>query len=401
MPHFTFSISANETSVDVSDPLWSRPLPLSRHQGIGLDASDSDATITYSEYFTAVQQFIKQQRLADLILAVQNGMGQSVALPDLDNIHVYLEKHGQFYHPARLVVDVFGRRLSFVVNVAVTPIGRSYLRKDFDNIRTLNRRFPYRFLPQVYAHGVVFLGSQHAQRMEMFLGQWLDEFHEFHLSGEPVAGNNRLLVWDTRQGAQRLSTEARRDVYRQAAQILTAYYNLETFEQISSWHHAAGDFIVKSDGHRLDVRLITVREYAPIIDATGSDAETVVQALLLFLLNLSIKMRLDRRDGVGAITWASEDAVAATLNGFIDGLFLQVENDRIPGELVVFFAAYLKSLTAIEFSDVLDAVFERTFKQTHESDTIRQQLKPHAQSLFNSIAGLKERGINPNMKCMD
>ena len=56
------------------------------------------------------------------------------------------------------------------------------------------------------------------------------------------------------------------EVYRQAAFILTLYYDVETFEQIFPWHHAAGDFVVKADEGAVDVRLVTARQYAPMIE---------------------------------------------------------------------------------------------------------------------------------------
>ena len=384
MPHFLFYLSASKIPVSESDPFWTRPLPLTPHPGFRPDGSGKESAVTYGEYFSAVRRFIERERFSNLIMAVRACTGRSVAVRLLGPINIYLEKHGQFYHPARLTVKADGTQLSFVVNVAVTTIGRSYLRNDFDNIKLLNRRYPNRFLPQVYANGAMLL-FEPSHRMTMFLGQWLDGYHEFHLSGEPAEGNDRLLVWNTLQGAHRLSSQVRCDVYRQAAKILTTYYNLETFEQVFSWHHAAGDFIVKADGRNIDLRLITVRKYAPLFDGMGTDARTIIQALLVFLLNLTVKMRLDRLDGVGAAAWASDDAVAATLNGFFDGLFLQVDSDRIPAELPDVFATYLKSLTAAELQDVLDAVFERNFRQTSESEMIRKHLKHHGDTLLAAI----------------
>jgi hypothetical protein len=384
MPHTTFFLSANDTPILEDDPIWRAPLPLTPQKVVAADAPGKDSAITYGVYFTAIRRFIEQDRFSNLTCAIRDLTGQTVLARDLGTINICLEKHGQFYHPARLTVDADGRQASFVVNVAVTAIGRSYLHKDFVNIRALNNRFPYRFLPQVYSSGAVLLPDRSYQ-VEMFIGQWLAGYHEFHLSGIPAEGNDRLLVWDSLNGAHRLSDQTRCDVYRQAAQILTAYYNLETFEQVFSWHHAAGDFIVKNEGQNVKVRLITVRKYAPLFDGTGTDAQTIFQALLIFLLNLTVKMRLDRLDGVGAMAWAGDDTVAATLDGFFGGLLLQLGSDRIPAELPDIFVAYLKSLTAAEFNDLLAAVFERTFRQTPESKMIRKHLKHHGLTLCKAI----------------
>ena len=397
MPQTTFFLFANDAPITENDPVWNRALPTTPHEILHPDATGRDSTTTYGAYFTAIRSFIERDRFSNLACAIRDQTGQNVTARDLGAINIYLEKHGQFYHPARLTVDVDGRQLYFVVNVAVAAIGRSYLPKDFVNIRSLNHRFPYQFLPQVYSSGSELLPDG-SNRVEMFIGQWLAGYHEFHLSGNPAEGNDRLLVWDSLNGARRLSKQVRCDVYRQAAQILTAYYDLETFEQVFSWHHAAGDFIVKAEGQNVKVRLITVRKYAPLFDGTGTDAETIIQALLIFLLNLTLKMRLDRLDGVGAMAWAGDAAVAATLDGFFEGLLLQVESDRIPEELPDVFAVYLKSLTGAEFNDLLEAVFERSFRQVSESKMIRNHLKHHGETLYRAINLLPRKRGQPQYK---
>ena len=389
MPHFTFHLPGHQNPIDDNHRLWRHGLPLTPLQVDAPKTPGSDSTVTYGDYYTAVKHFIERNDFADLINAVMDCIGQSVTERDLEFFQVTLEKHGQFYHPARLTVDVQGHSLSFVINVAVTSIGCSYLRQDFDNIRLLNHRYPYPFLPQVYAHGTVPEVSHRTSQIEMFLGQWLDGFLEFHLSGQPLVGNDRLLVWDPQMGAQRLSDMDRIQIYRQAAQILTGYYNLETFEQIFAWHHAAGDFVLRRDGQQFEVRLVTVRDYRPLFEGLGNDIDVMIHALLSFLLNLSVKMRVDRIDGVGEFAWANDDTVAATLNGFIDGLFLQAESERIPRELIGFFVDYMKSLTIGELNELLNAIFERTFKQTPEGGMICRQLNRHTESLFKAIFNME------------
>ena len=56
-------------------------------------------------------------------------------------------------------------------------------------------------------------------------------------------------------------------VYREAARILTLYYDVGSGAAIGPWHHAAGDFVarVSPDG-RVAVRCITVRGYGAAHD---------------------------------------------------------------------------------------------------------------------------------------
>lgn len=393
MPPVNYFLSTNDTPVTAEDPIWKKALPLSPRMLADPDACDNQSTITYGDYFLSAHRFVEQGHYANLLPAVCRCTQRPVDPREIGTIKITLEKHGQFYHPLRLVLDIDGYPLSFVINGAVTTDGRACLQRDFDNIRSLNRRFPFGFLPQVYSQDTVQLPGR-TGAVGMFIGQWLEGFHEFHLSGKPAEGNDRLLVWDPLEGVQRLSDTARCEIYRQATRILTAFYNLETFEHISAWHHAAGDFVVKIDGKSTEVRLITVRKYAPLFTGSSGDADVILQALLVFLLNLSVKMRLDRVDGVGAVAWASDDVVAATVKGFFDGLELQADGGRIPVELRDVFGVYLQSLTSIELDDVFDAMYERTFRQMPESETIGKHLKHHAKVLLKTVGRM---GGNPGM----
>ncbi|MGW8186753.1 MAG: hypothetical protein ACWGNK_05790, partial [Desulfobacterales bacterium] len=162
-------------------------------------------------------------------------------------------------------------------------------------------------------------------------------------------------------------------------------YDLETFEQIFSWHNAAGDFIVKTDGGQIDLRLITVRKYAPLFADASGDVDTIVQAMLIFWLNLSIRIRLDRLDGVGEFGWADDDMLDAALTGFFDGLALQVRFGRIPADLPDLFAGYLKTVSPNESDTLLEAVAGRLKCHPSERALIRKHLKRHSEKMVQAI----------------
>jgi len=108
----------------------------------------------------------------------------------------------------------------------------------------MNNDFPFSFVPKVYGTGEVFTKDNHY--ISMFLGEWFEGFNEFHISRDPADGKNKIVVWDNQQSNFFLSADQIMELYRQATMILTSYYNIETFEQIFSWHHAAGDFVLKT-----------------------------------------------------------------------------------------------------------------------------------------------------------
>ena len=391
-PRVAYFLASDDRPVDKNSPRWRMPLPLNPAGVVESGDPAAGSVVTYGDYFTAVHRFIEDKGRIGLTNALRKSVGHSITAADLGTVRIYLEKHGHFYHPARITVAVANRRPAFVVNVAVTKIGRSYLREDFGNIRLLNDRFPYRFLPQVYCKGGATLPGR-SQRLELFLGEWLEGYHEFHLSGEPAEMNSRLVVWDPVKGTHPLSKQQRIDVYRQIAFILTAYYDLETFEQIFAWHNAAGDFIVRTDAGQSNLRLITVRKYAPLFTDIPRDADTILQALLIFWLNLSIRIRLDRIDGVGEFGCADDDMVDATLNGFFDGLALQVRFGRIPKELPDLFAGYLKALASDDRDTLLDGIIGRLNGHPSEKALIRKHLKRHGEKMTQAIHRLPRERI--------
>ena len=397
-PRVSYFLASDDRPVAENSPRWRMPLPLSPAGSVNFGEPAAGAVVTYGDYFTAVHRFLEREGFLALTGVLGESLGQSITAADLGTIRIYLEKHGEFYHPARITVAVANRRPAFVVNVAVTKIGRSYLKADFGNIRLLNDRFPYRFLPQVYCKGEVTLPCR-SRRLDLFLGEWLEGYHEFHLSGEAAEMRGRLVVWDPVKGAYLLSEQQRVDIYRQVALILTAYYDLETFEQIFSWHNAAGDFIVNTAGGRIDLRLITVRKYVPLFTDVSVDADTILQALLIFWLNLSIRIRLDRFDGVGEFGYADDDMVEAALNGFFDGLALQVRFGRIPQELPDLFAGYLKALASNDREALLKGIVGHLNCHPSEKAQIQKHLKRHGEKMTQAIDRLPQELILSTTRC--
>ncbi|MFZ0610696.1 MAG: hypothetical protein WAM73_00510 [Desulfobacterales bacterium] len=395
-----YFLAADDTPVTARAPCWRRPLPLGPTATVEATESAGGPGVSYGDYFQAVHRFLTADRCAVLVGAVKEQSGRSVAPADLGPIRIYLEKHGQYYHPARVIVAVGNTRPAFVVNVAVTKTGRACLGQDYGNIRRLNDRFPYRFMPRVYGRGeAVFPGR--CDRLEMFVGEWLEGYHEFHLSADSAgrapaksAGNEcRLVVWDPDKGVRPLPALQQAEIYRCIALILTAYYDLESFEHIVAWHNAAGDFIVNTDGPRIDLRLITVRKYVPLFTDVPLNADTILQALLVFFLKLSIRIRLDRFDGVGAFGWADDAAVAAAVDGFFDGLALQARYERIPPGLPGRFVNYLKVLSGEDRDALFEGIVLRMEGPVAETALVREHLKRHGEELTQAIDRLRpERG---------
>jgi len=354
----------------------------------------SDPSLSYGPYFRAIQDVISRDTYEPLVDATARQLEEDISLTDIDEILIYGEKHGSDYHPARVEVTVHDACAAFVMNVAVTARGKDRLSREFDVLKHLNEKYDFSFLPQVYFQGEASCSAGRDRgSMLMFLADWFKGYHEFHLSIDENDGFQKLVVWDTVKGHQVLSPLQARHVYSQAAKMMTLYYDIETFEQIFPWHHAAGDFVVKTQDESLDVRLVTARQYAPMLGR--SEGVSAHEALLFFLLNLSVRMRLDRLDGVGPVAWADEDCVEATVGGFIEGLWTREQQGVIDGNFVEGFLRFCRSLAKDDLFDGCHALMDACDRSAPDIPVIRGRLEGHVRKLHAALHKFRPGDASP------
>ncbi len=349
--------------------------------------------MSHGNYFTAVRNFLEQDRSEIITRAVSQQIHREVTSQEIEEIRIFLEKHGEFYHPARIETMVHGTAIPFVLNVAISNAGKNCVQREYGLLKQLNDDFPFSFLPKVYGQGRV---SITGDEIGMFLGEWFQGYNEFHISFDPADEKYKIVVWDHEHGNYFLTDDQAINLYRHAARILTGYYNVKTFEQILSWHHAAGDFVLKCQNNRIDLKLITIRQYRPLFENDiGSEdenpnAELILEALLVFFLNLAIRMRLDRMDGVGEIVWSDDIAVEGTLKGFFEGLALKPPIVSIPGPLIDCFRNHLLSCSQSDLFGLSQAMVDAYNPQSPEIPVIKKNLKRHVKILFNAIKQKQE-----------
>lgn len=266
------------------------------------------------------------------MLAATSQLQRPVCPQEFHDVIVTLEKHGKFYHPCH--IELVGPRetLAFVLNVAVSGAGKASVVTEYNTINSLNKNSPEKYLPAVYAFGV---GAAPAggKSLPMFLGEWLEGFSEFHLSYDLKTRRNRILVWDYDHGFFFLSSKQTVDLFRRAAKILTGYLNLDTFEHLISWHHAAGDFVVKLEDGRMKVRLISARRYFKLfrsLEGVEKGMPFLLKGLLIFFLHLSIRIRLDRLDGTGPVVWLGKNVLKGAVKGFFEALAKKTCHVKLP-----------------------------------------------------------------------
>ena len=345
---FFYYISQSQYPVTRQSLNWEVPLPVMHQSTAYRNLKIDSACITTGEYFTAASSFLSRNDFEPVLSAIQS-LYQVNAHPGyLEAIRIYLVKHGKFYHPSRIEVEFPGKKFLFALTVAVSEEGNALIEKELQLLRRLGEAHPCGFLPRVLSYAEVPVQKKFCIRM--FLGEWFEGFNEFHLSQKPDDKGLGILVWDD-SGNYFLDDRQTLRMYAQASKILTRYYDPISSEQIFSWHHAAGDFILKPGKETVDLKLITVRNYMPLIQGPVKDAGTILDGLLMFFLILSLRMRLDRLDGTGEYAWAGDPAVNGTVSGFAEGLRDQAESDLIPMDLVKGIYRYVASFS---FSGLLE-----------------------------------------------
>lgn len=388
-PQFKYFLSDATNSVQENSGIWSTPLPTTRKP----PQKTICISVTYGDYFSAVNSFLKKNRFEILITAFSQSINRQIIPEEIEEIRVCLVKHGEFYHPSIVEAILNKESHKFVLNVAISAAGRNCIEREYNCLKKLGNDFLFSSIPEVYGYGEACVKkSRHT--ISMFLGEWFEGFNEFHIFQDKTDNKYKILVWDSENGNYFLSQDNTLELYKQVAMILTGYYNIETFEQIFPWHHAAGDFVVRLQNNKAELKLITVRQYAPMFakkddEETGRNVEMMLEALLVFLLNLSIRIRLDRIDGTGDIVWSDDIAVQGTLKGFFQALRRKDSADLFSDSFDTYFHDYLlSSCTEKDLYDLSLAIVNSYNPLAPEIPVIRKNIKKHAEILYNAITSM-------------
>jgi len=241
-PILKFFINDINNPVTRENRIWKKCLPVSRNMSVKQIKTKNNQDITYGDYFLAIGRFFKDDSFADFLSVIPGC--RDIGRKNITEISVYLIKHGAFYHPSRVEFQVENKQLYFILNVALSTFGRDTLLKEYNVLRKLNNNFPFSFLPVIYKYSEISLSKTGQnetnpqairQKAGLLLGEWLEGFNEFHLTIDSDNQKKRIIVWDSINGNYYLSTEETLELYKQAAMILTCYYNIKTFEQIFPW----------------------------------------------------------------------------------------------------------------------------------------------------------------------
>jgi hypothetical protein len=384
---FHFYISGEEKEILPGSALWELPLSgTGRKDAVTSGSAGQDREITVGEYFSASCRFLSRNQFSILMSGLEAVLQKSVLYEHIHQISAFLEKHGAFYHPLKIRVDLTDAQTCFfVLNGAVGNYGLSLIEKEVPLISKLNKSFPKHYLPLVFGLGIL---KTPKGRIGFFLGEWFEGYREFHAT--TVNHHRQIVIWESDGSCRCLSEEHAFPIYREAARILTYYYDIETFEQIHPWHHAAGDFIVREIDGRFQVKLITVRGYSSLTEFGSGQADQknhILPSLLVFFFTLSLKIRLDRLDGTGEAAMLGDGVLTTIVDGFLDALD---EKSKVYdyGNLKQVFITFFNGFDLDQMMNICITILESGDINPTENRLIKGNLESHCgilQEIFKTL----------------
>ena len=130
-PQCKFYLYNKETPVQPASTLWRKPIPRKRNDFAGSGRRADGPAISLGMYFDAVHAFLASNGFKPLLKSVAPHVSHPVKLNEINTIDVVLEKHGEFYHPSCIAVDIHGQRVSLVMNVALAAPAREILHREY------------------------------------------------------------------------------------------------------------------------------------------------------------------------------------------------------------------------------------------------------------------------------
>ena len=343
------------------------------HRAFLLNPFEEHPFLTLRDYFQSIERFILEASL----------------FPDpIDGLLIRSEKHGTLYHVASVEITGQGSTKKFAVSSAFGEKRKGLLLREYATMKHLNETFSYGFIPEVYlASETVCSNAKGNERVVMSVSDWLEGYHEWHLTLDQE-GKQTILIWDMEKGNRATSFEEGRSIFREASRILTLYYDPETYRQIYPWHHAAGDFVVKAAGAATEVKLTTARNYLSLISFPKKADTNRVTALVAFLLNMVVQMRLDRIGGVSEPIWAQEEFVSPCLEGFFEALNTMRSEGRCDWREGPDISSLLKNLSKEELH-ALHVPLMESYREEKPEDfkVIERNLEEHVTTLWKALHG--------------
>lgn len=341
------------------------------------------------DFFYVVRLFLLDRAGPVLTSLLSRSWERDVTLRDIDKVIIRYEKYGTLYQIVSAEVISGSQKAKFAVSVALTTTAQENITLEYNLISYMNTKTGLTYLPRVFC--INSLDVEKDDRVEtvvLTLAEWFEGYHEWHFSKNDI-GKFTIVLWDTARGNRFVSDQEAYTIIAEASKILTFYYNVSGCERIVPWHHGAGDFIVNTDSGKVDVKLVTVRGYEPFAPPEVSQAIDPSRGILFFIIELTVKMRLDKMEGMGETTWADSTYVSAAVKGFFQAMKIKERAHEFDAIDVDDFMTTLRALSQDDIASLIDAYLEHNQAPgTSDYQVIKAHLKEHAQDLVSALQHL-------------
>ncbi|MCF8127168.1 MAG: hypothetical protein K9N10_01535 [Deltaproteobacteria bacterium] len=351
--------------------------------------------LTLGDYFDTLRNCILEDEGKLLKRALKSASHKNFNLEEIQKIQIRSEKHGVLYHLASVEVITTKIAVKFTLSTAISQKGQDCILREHHILDRLNRHFQFSFLPEIYDIRKMTCRATTGRPVEMVMlaAQWFEDYHEWHVTRDTSNDRQKIEIWDLKRGPRYASSGEASLIIEECSKILALYYDFINFNHIGAWHHAAGDFIVKCPrGHKPEVKLTTVRKYAPLMPGFFEKKGNPAIAFVYFFLDTTLRMRLDRLDGVGEMVWLDDFAVAATVKGVFEGLRPgEPKGDDNAGKRADHLLSLLQSFDKTEFAQIFDPLLAHWAPQgSNEMDLISAHIADHTRSLHRALQDFHE-----------
>jgi hypothetical protein len=248
-------------------------------------------------------------------------------------------------------------------------------------------------LPRVHFKGAVRVtDGTDEEVLSFFLGEWFEGYHEWHLSRD-AGGHSYLCIWDPQDGPRPATAKEFSEIFRQASRTLTLLYDPETSSQVGPWHHAAGDFVIGNQEGEPHVRLTTARSFKPLLTLPGQPPQDNLANLLFFFLDMGLRMRLDRLDGVGKAAWIEGAVLPAVMKGFLEALETMADKGYFRKTVAGDFLDLLNSFSPAELITAFEPILE--IYQRGPRDELRV-ITDHLTGHVKELSAIREKFPSPD-----
>ena len=345
--------------------------------------------MTLEDFFQAVRGFILSKESRPLTSLLSQFWDREVNLDDIDNVIIRYEKYGTLYQIASIDIVAGGLKTKLAVSAAISLPAKENIGKEYNLLSTLNAQTGLPYLPRIFCiHPWRVEKDGRVETMVLTLAEWFDGYHEWHFSRDEE-GKDKIVIWDMGAGNRFASDQEAYATIKETSKILTLYYDMDTCKRIIPWHHGAGDFVVNTGQGKVNVRLVTARGYEPFSSLDNSQKIDPSRGLLLFMMELTTKMRLDKWEGVGETTWADSTFVSAAVEGFFQTMKIKETQGECGHIKVDNFIASVKALSQDKIEELICLQLdEYQARDTSDYSVIKAHLEEHAQDLVSALQHL-------------